>query len=209
MSSANLVVILGAHDLSKTHENGRITINVDEIILHPKWNSKELARYNDDIAIVKLSENVIFSEFIRPICITSQLTSFGEGKVVGWGVSKNFGKFENISRVVELPIIKLDRCLLENYLLAPIAWKESFCAGRFGAGVCSGDSGSSLFVEINGKYFLKGFVSSTLSVPCSEINMTIFTEVSSYYNFIMSELENDEEDKVEGTSARIDCKYLE
>lgn len=206
LNSQELLVVLGAHDLSLKHENGRKSIYADEIILHPNWNAKEPSRYNDDIAIIKMTESVIFSEFIRPICITNEMLNFGKGKVVGWGASRNFGEFENISRIVELPIIKLDRCLLENYLLAPIAWKDSFCAGIVGAGVCSGDSGSGLFIEKRGKYFLKGFVSSTITVPCSEINMTIFTEVSNYYNFIMKQVESKEE--VQGRTAEINCKYF-
>jgi hypothetical protein len=60
-----------------------------------------------------------------------------------------------------------------------IHWEESFCVRSVDSGVCVGDSGSSLFVEDDHKYYL------TMRRLCSKKPTTLITDVSKYYQFIV------------------------
>lgn len=68
MSSEQLLVLLGKFDLSNSNEPGSIAKDVDRIIVHPDWKYDEV-KYDADIAILFLSGDVEFSEYIAPVCL--------------------------------------------------------------------------------------------------------------------------------------------
>lgn len=186
LNAKNLQVLLGAHDLSDYFEEGRQICYVNRIITHPEWDSNDSMRYTNDISIIKLKKHLKFSEFIRPICITphKSLNNFKYGTLIGWGDIDDNHKYENISSTLELSILNLKECLLDYYLLGQIAWTKSFCAGQNGAGACVGDSGSGLYVEVDDQFYLRGIVSSSYMKSCSSNHMTVFTDISLYYDFM-------------------------
>lgn len=69
-------------------------------------------------------------------------------------------------------------------MLTQIDWDEAFCAGREGAGVCKGDSGSGFYLNENGKFYLRGIVSSSVVRSCSEANLALYSDVFWYLDFI-------------------------
>ncbi|KAL1279426.1 hypothetical protein QQF64_026099 [Cirrhinus molitorella] len=57
-----------------------------QIINHPKYNS---STFDNDIALVKLSSSVAFSDFIRPVSLAAAGSEFAAGTeswVTGWGL---------------------------------------------------------------------------------------------------------------------------
>lgn len=178
-----LWILLGSNDISKDNEFGRQNVSAKEIIIHENWDSKS-TRYNDDIALIRLSSPVTFDSFIQPICLMTNDQVVSNGKVAGWGSVDNSGTTADIAKIAELTFLSLCDCLLRNYLLGQMAWKDSFCAHSEVNGVCKGDSGSGFYVHIQNKKYLKGLVSSSVIRDCSENSIAIYTDISKYYGFI-------------------------
>jgi len=79
-----------------------------------------------DIALLRLSEPLIFNPFIRSICLPSvhDIIKHGERTLVtGWGSTQGTGSFRYL-REVEVPIQSNDQCGLKS-----ISWETSLCAG--------------------------------------------------------------------------------
>ncbi|XP_006820426.1 coagulation factor X-like [Saccoglossus kowalevskii] len=79
-----LQVYIGKHE-AVVVESGII---VDEIIVHPDYNKTV---YDADIALIRLTEHVVFTETIKPVCLPSVekakqlLQPNTYGTVIGWG----------------------------------------------------------------------------------------------------------------------------
>lgn len=61
-------VLLGRYNISLKAEKGSKARFVQEIFIHPDWDSNSM-KYNADIAILELDEEVQFSSLIMPICV--------------------------------------------------------------------------------------------------------------------------------------------
>jgi secreted trypsin-like serine protease len=184
----DLTIILGALDLNETEEIRRQTRKASKFTIHQDW-SVTTSKYNDDIAIIKLKDPVNYTIFVRPICLwKSDLNDFQNipsvGTVSGWGATEIYGGFVNKARIVEVPILELTKCLLEKDLINRIAWNKSFCAGNDNFGVLRGDSGSALTLKIGEKNYLKGLVSSSISVPSKASFLAVYADVTLYDDFI-------------------------
>lgn len=80
----DLTVYVGRHDISPSaNEPNSEVHSVDDIHVHPDWKTYDL-KYNADLAVVVLEKNVQFSEFIQPICLTSdsEIEKYDVGVVV-------------------------------------------------------------------------------------------------------------------------------
>ena len=169
-----------------------------EVVIHDDWNPFIL-RFSNDIAILILEEDIAFSRLIRPIClIFDDIPTYGtQGTVVGWGVEPN-SKQLNVKKAKKLriSITSNEECYRENTDMGKIAWDKSFCAGKQGEGVCKGDSGGGVFIEIDNKFYFKGLVSSSTSVDrsgCYTGNFSLYTDVAKYTKFILNHKETEGE----------------
>jgi hypothetical protein len=187
----DLLLLLGAVNIEDQWEEGRLVMSPSEVVIHDNWNPSTV-RFNDDIAILIMEQNIQFTNFIRPICLwkSNVEPSVNKGIVVGWGTTGDSANgYESTANMLEVPIIQDNlKCFYENYKLAKIASDTSFCAGKEGIAVCSGDSGSGLSIEVNGISYLKGIVSSSLidkeKTGCYKENYAIYTNVMKYLDWI-------------------------
>lgn len=79
-----------------------------------------------DIALLELSESLVFNPFVRSICLSSakDLVRIGDQTIVtGWGETQGSGNFRYL-REVEVPIQSNDRCGLND-----VSSATSYCAG--------------------------------------------------------------------------------
>lgn len=78
----DIFVLVGRHNITRKAEWGSETRWVKEIFIHPEWN-KTATKYDADIAILKLDDNVRFSEQIKTVCVDNypNNTISNEGKV--------------------------------------------------------------------------------------------------------------------------------
>lgn len=84
--------------------------NVTQIYVHPDWKYND-EKYDADIAILVLNENLTFSDHIRPVCMPPRnfLIDGLSGTVVGWGKTEN-GTAEGIPRKIEVNALNDMNC---------------------------------------------------------------------------------------------------
>lgn len=86
-----------------------------------------------DIALLQLSEPLVFSPFVRAVCISamSDIVRVGHRTLVtGWGETQGTGNFRYL-REVEVPIQAHDQCELHESLRA-----STLCAGLCANATC-------------------------------------------------------------------------
>lgn len=83
-SMSTLTVYLGKQTLNGPNPN-QIARGVKQVILHPNYNS---ATQDNDIALLSLNSSVTFTNYIRPVCLAGQSSSFADNTncwITGWG----------------------------------------------------------------------------------------------------------------------------
>ncbi|XP_063708617.1 serine protease gd-like [Culicoides brevitarsis] len=186
-----IVVILGKHNLDDFSETGSQTVYAKDIILHPDFMSKDTS-FDADIAIILLKRHVQYSQYIRPLCIFSEVTKHhpGEkGTVIGWGKDHLEGTIKSYPSTIEMQLVSDATCLRAHESFQYITSSRTFCAGNAnGTGPCSGDSGGPLMMKRRGKWFLKGIVSaSPIDVEthsCDLKTYVVFTDVTKFLPWI-------------------------
>ncbi|XP_070505116.1 uncharacterized protein [Chironomus tepperi] len=189
-NAGNIIVLVGAHNLSETIEIGRLTVAVRKIIIHPDWNIN-IKSFDADIALVELDEYLNFSNYIQPICLMnpgSDMESIKKGIVAGYGKSE-FKDVEDVARIINMPIINYTECVKSSDHESLLS-NRMFCAGYAnGTGVCIGDSGSGLHVVYKNTYYLRGIVSASLhgEINGCDVNAyAVFTDVMKHKDFVES-----------------------
>lgn len=92
--------------------NAFIDAGIEQIIVHEKFVPQSFNQLND-IALIRLSLKVAFTEFIKPICLQEEPTNIS---LVGQSVSvAGFGRTEtafssNIKQKVSLDIVETEKC---------------------------------------------------------------------------------------------------
>lgn len=160
---------------------------VDDIIVHPEWSTKSRL-YDADIAIIVFKEEIEFTLFISPLCLSppkeqSEING-QEGFVAGWGdmslAHPKFIKMKMVSNVV---------CVDSDPRYHGLASERTFCAiGRNGEGPCRGDGGSPLITRIDGHWFLRGIASTAFidltTGTCDVGNYSIFSNVDKFSDWL-------------------------
>ncbi|GLD75012.1 transmembrane protease serine 9-like isoform X2 [Lates japonicus] len=190
--TTGLVVFLGTQSISifTANEVGRL---VERIVIHPDY----IARTgNNDIALLKLSSPVNFTDFIRPVCLAASDSTYHNGTntyVTGWGTIA-FGVLPpppHTLREVEMPIVGNRQCNCD-YGVGSIT-DSMICAGdrAGGKGTCQGDGGGPLVSKQGGRWIQGGVVSS--GSECGKPNFPgVFTRVSQYQSWINSQINGDQ-----------------
>jgi len=157
-------VLLGEHDHCKATSSFVLASAVHK---HPKFDPNSPAGDND-IAILKLSKDLTFSDKIKPVCLPTSATKDYSGKastVSGWGGTKAYVPLK--------PVDQPRQCALKEAIVNILKTSDKKCSNFIGDGssttklcawakgkdACQGDSGGPLTVAENGKYVLLGVVS--------------------------------------------------
>lgn len=137
--------------------------------------------------MIKLTQPVIFSNYIRPVCLANlELSSLTYGAVVAWGVRDATNNPSDLPQITNIPILDKIECLKKNPGLLSIISDDLFCAGKSDSGVCKGDSGSGFYVENDGRIYLRGIVSSSTTSEvsgCSDAKVALYSDVLKYLEF--------------------------
>ncbi|XP_028266460.1 chymotrypsin-like elastase family member 2A [Parambassis ranga] len=187
----NYRVELGRHNL-KTSEEGSVVRSSATIITHKDYNT---LRSRHDIALIKLSSPVTLSDTIMPVCLPDQGVILPHGTpcyVTGWGRLSTSGPSGDILQQALLPVVGHNICLQPDWW-SVLATDKMVCAGGDGitAG-CNGDSGGPLNCQNpDGSWDVHGVVSFGSGQGCNVFQKpTVFTQVSSYINWINTVLTN-------------------
>ncbi|XP_056641076.1 trypsin-3-like isoform X1 [Diorhabda sublineata] len=139
--SSGLTIVSGITDLSEAEASVRVM----SIIIHEDYDS---ATIDSDIAIMKLSENLTYSEKIQPILLPEENVEVPDGTLAitsGWGLtSEEASATSDILMEIEIPVIDWNLCTK----LLPVT-ERMMCAGYVNGGpdTCTADSGGAL--ELN------------------------------------------------------------
>lgn len=119
---------------------------IDKILIHPDWKTYT-ERYDADIAILYFEKEVMYSNYIRPVCLPPKewkTQNLRNGVIVGWGLSEksNYTGPEKIPSKAYLKVkASNEECFFETGALLQISSPRTFCAGGENTGPCNGDSG--------------------------------------------------------------------
>ncbi|XP_070846864.1 chymotrypsin-like protease CTRL-1 [Chaetodon trifascialis] len=169
------------HEVSRT---------VSQVIIHPDYNNTFL---NNDIAVMKLSSPVNFTDYIRPICLASSSSQFHNSTLcwsTGWG---KLGKNDSLPgfyplQEAQIPVIGKKQCRC-NYLSKPDAniTDRMICAGQEGKGACQGDSGGPLQCKQGSVWIQAGITS--FGVPCALAGFPeVYARVSEFQKWITDQV---------------------
>lgn len=104
----------------------------ESAVIHRDYNS---ATQTTDIGVLKLKRDIIFNNFIKPVCLyrnTTDISAFYNryGKVAGWGINRS-GVVTNLLNYLDMPVVSQKKCSQTNIQYNTVlAFGESFCAGH-------------------------------------------------------------------------------
>ncbi|XP_070492242.1 ovochymase-2-like [Chironomus tepperi] len=190
------IFYIGKHLINTfANEKDFILAPVTSFVIHPDWNAYS-STYDADIAIALLSRTIQFTNFIRPICLWTYTDNYNDivnkfGVIAGYGKTENSASTSDKPYWTALPVVDEGTCLRSHNDFTKITSKRTFCVGsRDGRGPCNGDSGGGFIVRQNGRWYLRGIVSSSLFdkelYSCDTNNFAVFTDVAAYKDWIQA-----------------------
>uniref|UniRef100_A0A182WGR9 CLIP domain-containing serine protease n=1 Tax=Anopheles minimus TaxID=112268 RepID=A0A182WGR9_9DIPT len=162
---------------------------VESIIPHPDYDMHSISRPND-ICILRLASNVMFNDYIRPICLPFELliqnlpVANETFTVSGWGETEE-RRASDVQKHVDLPGLDNEHCN-SVYAVAnvTITDKQLCIGGLNGSDSCRGDSGGPLMREIAGGWYLIGVVSFGARF-CGTYNLPgVYTNIAKYLDWM-------------------------
>nr|XP_060624109.1 coagulation factor VII-like [Anolis sagrei ordinatus]XP_060624110.1 coagulation factor VII-like [Anolis sagrei ordinatus] len=167
-------------------------VKVRQFWKHPQYDS---TNYNNDIALIRLTSDVVFTQHVFPICLpSSNLASLlieeqSQGMVSGWGATHAKGRLTRFLMKVKLPLVSMDTCRQSTE--KPIT-DNMFCAGyaEEGRDACEGDSGGPFAAAYRNTWYLLGIVS--WGEGCADVGKYgVYTRVSNYIPWIKEVIESE------------------
>uniref|UniRef100_A0A673MCK1 Zgc:123295 n=1 Tax=Sinocyclocheilus rhinocerous TaxID=307959 RepID=A0A673MCK1_9TELE len=181
---SNIVMYFGRlrQSGSNPYETNR---TAGRIITHPNYDDYSL---DNDIALIQLSSAVNFSDYIRPVCLSTANSTFAAGTeswVTGWGRLQPGGQFRKILQEVMIPVVSNSDC--KN----AYGWffTRNMIDGLLNQGgksICPGDSGGPMLSR-NGSLWIQSGISSFTGKKCDHPKYpSVFVRVSRYQDWIKS-----------------------
>uniref|UniRef100_A0A672FBZ1 Serine protease 56 n=1 Tax=Salarias fasciatus TaxID=181472 RepID=A0A672FBZ1_SALFA len=180
--------VVGEFDITKTDPDEQV-LKVNRIISHPKFNPKTL---NNDIALVELTNPVVMSEHVTPVCLPSgsEPPAGSPCLVAGWGSLYEEGPFADAVMEAKVPLLSQSTC--KSIFGKELVVNTMFCAGYLSGGIdsCQGDSGGPLLYQdrVSGRFQLYGIIS--WGNGCGEKGKPgVYTRVSTFSDWIQAEIQ--------------------
>ncbi|XP_050559493.1 modular serine protease-like isoform X2 [Spodoptera frugiperda] len=205
LSPTNFVVAAGKLYRTWGHPNdSNVQISDIREIRVPDRFQGAATNYQDDISLLTLVSDLVYTQHVRPVCIdfdyeadSRQLKVFSVGKVAGWGVTEE-GRFSEVLRVADMPYVSVPDCLTdiaEEY--KAYITGDKFCAGyKNGIALCLRDSGGGLTFPARERgtyrHYLRGVASTAFHAGsyCSNNTITSFTHLLTHQLFVQEYLLN-------------------
>lgn len=159
---------------------------ISKIIVHDNYQE---GKFHSDIALLRLSRSIIFTDKLRPICLPFNMPEVAKSTLLtlsGWGLSFEIGS-TNRKRAVMIPLNSTETCKKEDESFD----ENQICGGvigengGIGKGSCDGDSGCPLMDLISMKRMvLEGIVSHGLGLCSNQFAPSYFTRVRSFLTWI-------------------------
>jgi hypothetical protein len=182
-SESEFYAYLGRYDFTKDEEFAK-KINIEELYIHPSWKPDDPS-YDSDLALLKTEFQIIFTRFIKPVCLPLFDAQVEEvsGYVAGYGKTES-GNYETRPKHVKIKSVEQKVCLFQNPTFATISSQKMFCAGEKGRIPCQGDSGGGFYVQNGNKFEINGIVSAAASPDCNSEVYVAFTSIPDFVEWI-------------------------
>ncbi|XP_016102034.1 testisin [Sinocyclocheilus grahami] len=186
---------LGRHtqnNLASNPNANEVRVGIQSIIVHPKYNN---TLYNNDISLMKLSQPVTFTQYIRPVCLASKGSVFHNATscwATGWG---NIGKNQALPapqtlQEVEIPVVGNSQCTCQYEPAGGKITPLMICAGRADKGICQGDSGGPLQCKQGSVWVQAGITSFGTSLGCAKEGFPeVYSRVSEFHTWVAENVE--------------------
>ncbi|XP_014477561.1 PREDICTED: uncharacterized protein LOC106745987 [Dinoponera quadriceps] len=179
-------------EFSVTCADDTVTVGVEEQIAHEDYLPTSRDQRND-IALLRLSRDVTFTTYIKPICLPTNTTVSNKLVVAGWGKTEVLSA-SNIKLKLELPLTNKQQCD-QTYSAAGVrlGFGQICAGGKRGKDSCRGDSGGPLMAverltDGTGRWTAMGVVSFGPS-PCGMEGWPgVYTKVADFVPWILSKL---------------------
>ncbi|KAG7314428.1 hypothetical protein KOW79_021731 [Hemibagrus wyckioides] len=174
--------------LGQTYLTSSGAVSVESILLNKAYNS---VSHDYDIAMVRLSSDIVPGASIHPVCLPPYQLSVMEGDdlvVTGWGVLQENGQLPDVLQKATIPLIHRSVCSNASIYGSAIT-PRMLCAGFLKGGVdsCQGDSGGPL-VFLSSRWHLVGIVS--WGQGCARKGLPgVYTDVGQLLNWIYTIME--------------------
>ncbi|XP_056382424.1 prothrombin isoform X1 [Hyla sarda] len=171
-TTEDLLVRIGKHYRAKYERTTEKILQLERIIVHPKYNWKE--NLDRDIALMQLKKPVAFTNYIHPVCLPTKeivqkfLQSGFKGRVSGWGNlqetwSTGGPQLPSALQQINLPVVEQEKCKSSTKIKVT---DNMFCAGYSPedskrGDACEGDSGGPFVMKdpISKRWYQMGIVS--------------------------------------------------
>lgn len=142
-----VLVILGVHNFYDNGEEGRVRVVSKNFWIHENFT---MPSAENDLAIIELRDAVNFTDYIKPIKISTQ-EDFEDGKEIiaglsGWGYKKGEHMSAEFLQTAKLKLISHKECIkFQGYFVEKVT-EKNICAMGYnnqpGKAVmpCDGDS---------------------------------------------------------------------
>ncbi len=180
--SHDLFVIAGQKGVFLNHREDYQARRVNKILCHEHFN--EGFYLNNDIALLILDEELEMSENVGTIALLPEddKVVYKTGAVAGWGQDSPHSKHSASLKMATLKYVKREEC--KNRYSSTVG-KSMLCFGDRENNVCSGDSGSALFVQKQRTFYQLGVVCGVDSkCPGNALHPGLFTDVRKYADWI-------------------------
>lgn len=171
----------GKHELFN-FEKEEVTRYVASTHIHERY---DYVTDEDDIALLKLSAPVDFTDLIQPACLPEKSKELQPGSVItltGWG---NMGEVVSTERLQQilLPVISLEQCKEIFPFFQLFETNICLSSGKEGANACQGDSGGPVMYKEKSKWTINGLVSWGFR-DCVANKPSVNTKVSAFIDWI-------------------------
>jgi len=190
-------VRLGDNNITATRADGDPAYyTVTNYLKHPGYQTP--ASYND-IALLQVERNIVFTQYVRPICFPASATGSLDltnvsVTLAGWGTTQYGGKISQLLLHVVVEIVSRSQCeaaykQLQDYSLAfpqGIPANIMLCAGvlQGGKDACQGDSGGPMMWQTgSGRWEILGIVSTGYKCAVKGF-YGLYTRTSGYLDWI-------------------------
>ncbi|KRZ79712.1 Prostasin [Trichinella papuae] len=173
----DILVAIGQNHLKRARDEA-IFLHVKNYVSH-FFHDNSL---ENDIAILRLDKWVLFTKYVRPLCLPSanmKLPIEEECYAAGWGRTK-VKKEKGMLKIVKV------RFQMSQFCPKPFIKEKMLCAGNLAGGhdVCNGDSGGPLFCMVGDRFYLFGIVSFGYKNCALQGTSSAFVRVSGYLDWI-------------------------
>jgi hypothetical protein len=190
--ASSLTVALGEHNIRADIENHQAkTIAVERVIKRSDYDTNSV---NNDIALLRLAEDVDLTSTIVPACLpstNSQEYTGWQAVVSGWGTTSSGGATSDVLKETSQTILANTAAECVQGAGGPgstaVVPGTKLCAYKEGTDSCQGDSGGPLVVMEGGRWTVVGVVS--YGFGCATPGFAgVYARVTNYLSWIQSNI---------------------